>query len=326
MQKLIECVPNFSEGKDQNKIQSIVDRIRSVEGITVLDVDSGQDTNRTVVTFVGEVPAVLEGAFQGIKEASRVIDMSSHKGTHPRIGSTDVCPLIPLQNVSMKECVNYSKTLASRVGRELNIPIFLYECSSKSKFRSNLSDIRKGEYEGLKTKLKDKKWKPDYGPSEFDNPIFNIPRTGVTAIGAREFLIAYNVNLNTFDKKVATDIALDIRESGRAKRDSKGKIIRDDNGKIIKKRGKFKFCKAVGWYIDEYNQAQVSINLTNYKKTSIYKVFEEVRRQARKKGVRVTGSEIVGLVPLQAMIDSGQYYLNKQNIWKSYPNLKWSKI
>ncbi|MBI65322.1 MAG: glutamate formimidoyltransferase [Candidatus Marinimicrobia bacterium] len=304
--KLIECVPNFSEGRNQSIIDEIIAPIKDSADVHLLDVDPGYDTNRTVVTFIGEPESVIAVAFKCIEIASNLIDMSKHSGEHPRMGATDVCPLIPLQNVSMKECINYSKTLASKVGRELNIPIFLYENSSKSKFRSNLSDIRKGEYEGMKVKLKDPKWRSDYGPKEFND------KSGTTAIGAREFLIAYNVNLNTFDRKIATDIALDIRESGRAKRDAEGKIIRDDNGKIIKKKGKFKFCKAVGWYIDEYNQAQVSINLTNYKKTSIHKVFEEVRKQARKRGVRVTGSEIVGLVPLQAMIDSGKYYLGKQ--------------
>jgi len=232
--------------------------------------------------------------------------MSIHKGEHPRMGATDVCPLIPVQNITMKECVKYSKILAKKVGDNLNIPIFLYENSAFSKDRSNLASIRKGEYEGMDMKLRQSKWKPDYGPSKLHKA------AGVTAIGAREFLLAYNVNLNTFDKKIATDIALDIREAGRAKRDKDGKIIRDSNNKIIKKPGKLRFCKAVGWYIDEYKQAQVSINLTNYKKTSLHKTFEEIRMQARKRGVRVTGSEIVGLLPKQALINTGKYYLNKQ--------------
>ena len=305
--KLIECVPNFSEGNDKSIIDKIIEPVKSNKNVTLLDVDMGEDTNRTVVTFIGNPDDVIDTAFECIKIASKLIDMSKHSGEHPRMGATDVCPLIPLKNVSMKECILLSKTLASKVGKQLNIPVYLYENSATKNYRKSLSIIRKGEYEGLDKKITQSQWKPDYGQS-----ILNI-KAGATAIGAREFLIAYNINLNTNNKKIATDIALDIRESGRARRDKNGKIIRDDKGNIIKKRGKFKFCKAVGWYIDEYNQAQVSINLTNYKKTSLHKVFEEVRKQARKRGVRVTGSEIVGLLPLQAMINSGKYYLKLQN-------------
>ena len=305
--KLIECVPNFSEGKDKSIIDKIIEPIKSNTNVTLLDVDMGQDTNRTVVTFIGTPENVINTAFECIEIASKLINMSQHSGEHPRMGATDVCPLIPLKNVSMKECVLLSKTLASKVGKQLDIPVYLYENSATKNYRKSLSIIRKGEYEGLDKKITQSQWKPDYGPSKL-----NI-KSGATAIGAREFLIAYNINLNTNNKKIATDIALDIRESGRAKRDKSGKIIRDDKRNIIKKRGKFRFCKAVGWYIDEYNQAQVSINLTNYKKTSLHKVFEEVRKQARKRGVRVTGSEVVGLLPLQAMINSGKYYLKLQN-------------
>ena len=304
--KLIECVPNFSEGQDKNIIKQITDSIIQNDNVTLLDVDPGKDTNRTVVTFVGPPDAVIESAFNAIKSASLLIDMSSHKGEHPRMGATDVCPLIPIKGVTIKECIEYSKILAKRVSDELNIPTFLYEYSAKASERKNLANIRKGEYEGMFEKISKPKWKPDFGPAK------NNIKSGVTAIGAREFLIAYNVNLNTFDKKIASDIALDVREAGRAKRDSQGKIIRDKDGKIIKVPGTLKHCKAVGWYIDEYKQAQVSINLTNYKKNSIHKTFEEVRKQARKRGVRVTGSEIVGLLPLDALVSSGKYYLKKQ--------------
>ena len=304
--KLIECVPNFSEGRDENIINSIILPIKQNNNVHLLDVDMGFDTNRTVVTFVGKPNDVIKVAFDCITIASNLIDMSKHKGEHPRMGATDVCPLIPVKNVSMNECIKLSKDLARKVSRELNIPIFLYENSASNKSRRSLSFIRSGQYEGFSQKFSKKEWNPDYGKAEI-----NV-KSGVTAIGAREFLIAYNINLNTQNKKIATDIALDIRESGRAKRDKDGLILRDSNGKMIKKKGKFNFCKAVGWYIDEYNQAQVSINLTNYKKTSMHKVFEEVRKQARKRGVRVTGSEIVGLVPLKAIINSGKFYLKKQ--------------
>ena len=304
--KLIECVPNFSEGRDENIINSIILPIKQNNNVHLLDVDMGFDTNRTVVTFVGKPNDVIKVAFDCITIASNLIDMSKHKGEHPRMGATDVCPLIPVKNVSMNECIKLSKDLARKVSRELNIPIFLYENSASNKSRRSLSFIRSGQYEGFSQKFSNKEWNPDYGKAEI-----NV-KSGVTAIGAREFLIAYNINLNTQNKKIATDIALDIRESGRAKRDKDGLILRDSNGKMIKKKGKFNFCKAVGWYIDEYNQAQVSINLTNYKKTSMHKVFEEVRKQARKRGVRVTGSEIVGLVPLKAIINSGKFYLKKQ--------------
>ena len=305
--KIIECVPNISEGKNKIVIDAVVQTVKNNKNVHLLDVDAGYDTNRTVITFVGHPDAVIEVAFNLIEKASQLIDMSNHSGEHPRMGATDVCPLIPIKNTSIKECIEYSKKLALRVSQDLNIPIFLYEHSATSKIRENLANIRKGEYEGMFEKIKKKKWKPDYGNS------LNNMKSGSTAIGVREFLIAYNVNLNTYDKKIATDIALDIREAGRAQRDKDGKILRDKYNQIIKKPGKLKFCKAVGWFIEEYNQAQVSINLTNYKKTSIHKTFEEIREQARKRGVRVTGSEIVGLVPLDALVNSGKYYLRKQD-------------
>ena len=305
--KLIECVPNISEGKDNNIIDSVVSIIKDNKNVHLLDVDAGNDTNRTVITFIGEPNAVIEAAFNLIKKASELIDMSNHSGEHPRMGATDVCPLIPIKNTSIKECIEFSRKLAKRVSTELNIPVFLYEYSATNTERRNLANIRKGEYEGMFKKIKQINWKPDFGVS------VNNEKSGCTAIGVREFLIAYNVNLNTFDKKIATDIALDIREAGRAKRDENGKILRDKNNIIIKKPGKLKFCKAVGWFIDEYNQAQVSINLTNYKKTSIHKTFEEIRMQARKRGIRVTGSEIVGLVPKDSLLSAGKYYLKKQS-------------
>ena len=305
--KLIECVPNFSEGKNKNIIDQIISQISSVKAIKLLDVDPGKDTNRTVVTFAGHPEDVIQAAFLAISKASELIDMSHHQGAHARMGATDVCPLIPISGVTVDECVEYSNTLAKKVGEKLNIPVFMYEKSATSKNRQNLAIIRQGEYEGMSDKLKLKEWKPDYGPSKL-----NI-KAGVTAIGVREFLIAYNINLNTSDKKIASDIALDIREAGRAKRDKDGKIIRDNKGVMIKVPGTLKHVKAVGWFLEEYNIAQVSMNLIDYKSTPVHKVFEEVRNQAQKRGLRVTGSELVGLIPLDSLIEAGQFYLKKQN-------------
>ena len=304
--KLIECVPNFSEGKNKDILDSITSEISSVSDVKLLDVDPGKDTNRTVVTFVGEPESVVEAAFLAISKASELIDMTNHKGAHPRMGATDVCPLIPIKGVTVDECVAYSHKLAQKVAQKLNIPIFMYEKSAKSKERQNLANIRKGEYEGMEKKIQSKNWKPDYGKK------FNI-KSGVTAIGVREFLIAYNINLNTSDKKLASDIALDIREAGRAKRDKKGKILRDKNDAIIKVPGSLKSVKGVGWYLEEHNIAQVSMNLVDYKTTSIHQTFEEVREQAQKRGMRVTGSELVGLIPMDALLDAGRYFLTKQN-------------
>ena len=304
--KLIECVPNFSEGRNKDIIDSITSEISSVSDVKLLDVDPGKDTNRTVVTFVGEPESVIEAAFLAISKASELIDMSSHKGAHPRMGATDVCPLIPIKGVTVDECIEYSHKLAQKVAQKLNIPIFMYEKSAASKERQNLANIRKGEYEGMSKKMKSKNWAPDYGSK------FNV-KSGVTAIGVREFLIAYNINLNTSDKKLASDIALDIREAGRAKRDKKGKIVRDKNNVMVKVPGSLKSVKGVGWYLEEHNIAQVSMNLVDYKTTSIHKTFEEVREQAQKRGMRVTGSELVGLIPLDALLDAGRYFLNKQN-------------
>jgi len=307
MNKIVECVPNFSEGQSKEVIAQITNEIKNIDNVELLDVDMGHDTNRTVVTFAGEPEFVVLAAFNAIKKASEVIDMRKHLGAHPRMGATDVCPIIPVKNISIKECIDISKNLAKKVGDLLNIPIYLYEYSTDKNYRKNLANIRSGEYEGFKNKINDKKWSPDYGPTKF-----NL-KSGVTAIGVRDFLIAFNVNLNTANKKMASDIALDIREQGRAKRDSNNKILRDKRGSIIKVPGTLKSVKAVGWYIDEYKQAQVSMNLTNYKITSIHKAFEEVRKEAAKRGLRVTGSEIVGLVPEDAIIASGEYFLKKQN-------------
>jgi len=304
--KLIECVPNISEGRDDSIISVITNKLKLNENIHLLDVDPGYDTNRTVITFVGEPNHVIDAAYELILQTYNLIDMTMHKGAHPRMGATDVCPLIPISNVSEKECLKYADLLAKKVSNSLDVPIYMYEKSAKHKSRINLANIRSGEYEGFKDKIKLKEWKPDYGKQSYNS------KFGCMAIGVREFLIAYNINLNTNDKKIATDIALDIREKGRLKRNSKGVVIRNENGIAERVPGKFKFCKAVGWYIDEYKQAQVSINLTNYKKTPIHKVFDEVRKQARKRGVRVTGSELVGLSPKKAIYDAGLFYLKSQ--------------
>jgi len=312
--KLIECVPNFSEGHDLSKIKAITDSIESIDEITLLDVDPGPDTNRTVVTFIGSPEAVEQAIFFGIKTASEVIDMTKHKGTHPRIGATDVCPLIPIRNISDKECVDLTKKIAKRVGIELGIPVFLYEKSSAKKYRKRLPDIRRGEYEGLAKKLKDPKWKPDYGSAKF-NPV-----SGATILGVRDFLIAYNINLNTKDHRLATDIAFELRESGRSKRTPNpessnlldGEIVRNPDGSPVKVKGLFKDVKAVGWYVDIYKRAQISINFSNYKVSSIHEVFDAACELAEKRGIRVTGSELVGLVPEDALLMAGNHYLKKQ--------------
>ncbi|HMU76748.1 MAG TPA: glutamate formimidoyltransferase [Bacteroidia bacterium] len=308
MKQLIECVPNFSEGNDLTIIKQITDSIESVEGIKLLNVDPGKATNRTVVTFVGEPAAVVEAAFKGIAMAATLIDMSKHKGEHPRMGATDVCPFIPVANISMQETVEWSKKLAARVGNELHIPVYLYEEAQENKERSNLSIIRAGEYEGFFRKIKQKEWKPDFGPAELP------ANSGATVIGARDFLIAYNVNLNTKSVKRANSVAFDIREAGRVKTDSKGKKILDDAGNEIRIPGKLKGVKAIGWYIEEYGIAQVSINITKFRETPLHIVFEESARSAYERGYRATGSELVGLVPLQAMLDAGKYFLNKQRL------------
>jgi glutamate formiminotransferase/formiminotetrahydrofolate cyclodeaminase len=309
MQQLIECVPNFSEGRDMNIIKQITDEIESIEGVRLLNVDPGKATNRTVVTFVGTPDSVIESAFLAIKKAGELIDMSKHKGEHPRMGATDVCPLIPISGISMEETAEYAKRLADRVGKELKIPIYLYEYAQSNKSRSNLSVIRAGEYEGFSKKIKLPEWKPDFGPAEFDL------KRGATVIGARDFLVAFNVNLNTTSTRRANSIAFDVREAGRVKREGdpiNGKIVNDENGKPISIPGSLKCVKAIGWFIEEYGIAQISMNLTNITVTSVHVAFDEVCKKATERGMRVTGSELVGLIPLQAMLDAGKYFLKKQ--------------
>ena len=310
--KLLECVPNFSEGRDAKIIEKIVNEVKTTKGVTLLNVDPGKATNRTVVTFVGNPDSVIEAAFKLIKKSSELIDMEKHSGEHPRMGATDVCPLIPVSNMTMEEAIIYAQKLGEKVGNELNIPVYLYENSASKKHRRNLSDIREGEYEGLKNKLKDEKWKPDFGPQTFET----IKKSGATAIGARDFLIAYNINLNTTSTRRANAIAFDIREKGRIARKGgtlTGQILKDKNGNTIWKKGSLKHVKAIGWFIEEYGVAQISMNLTNITKTPIHIVFDEVCRKAEKRGIRVTGSELVGLIPLKSMIDAGKYFLKKQN-------------
>ncbi|MDB5127570.1 glutamate formimidoyltransferase [Mucilaginibacter sp.] len=309
MNQLIECVPNFSEGVNLAIIKQITDEVESVEGIKLLNVDPGKATNRTVVTFVGEPKLVIEAAFRAIKKAGELIDMSKQKGEHPRMGATDVCPLIPIANITMEETAEYARQLAKRVGEELGIPAYLYEHAQADKNRNNLSVIRAGEYEGFFKKIKEPKWKPDFGPAEFD------AKRGATVIGARDFLIAYNINLNTTSTRRANAIAFDVREAGRILREGdpvSGKIVTDENGKPKSIPGSLKSVKAIGWYIEEYGVAQISMNLTNIEVTPIHVAFDEVCKRAAERGIRVTGSELVGLIPLKAMLDAGKYFLRKQ--------------
>ena len=357
---LIECVPNFSEGRDKNIIKQITDVIEATDGVRLLDIDPGEEMNRTVVTFIGDEEGVKEAAFNAIKKAAELIDMSKHHGSHPRMGATDVCPFVPVSGISTEECIALSKEVAQRVGEELKIPVYLYEKSAQKPERQNLAVIRQGEYEALPEKLKDPQWKPDYGPAEFN------AKSGATVIGVREFLIAYNINLNTRESKYATDIAFELREKGRSARrgnikpfyfkgskilkyregnypcgscDFEGKTIDETikhcndvhgydlaallqvnginpqkpEGKSVKKPGLFNYCKAIGWLVPEYGRAQISINLTNYKVTPMHEVLEAARKLAEERGVIVTGSEIVGMVPYPAMLETGKYYLRKQS-------------
>lgn len=311
--KLVECVPNFSEGRDKKILDAIAAVIESVEGIKLLDMDPGAATNRTVVTFAGPPEAVLEAAFQAIKKAAELIDMSKHKGAHPRMGATDVCPFIPISDVSIQECVELSKRLGERVGKELKIPVYLYESAAATPQRQSLADIREGEYEGFFEKIKKPEWKPDFGPA-----LFNA-KSGATVIGVRKFLIAYNINLNTTNTKVAKEIAFTIREKGRIKRDKDGNKVVDKDGNTVYEPGLFKHCRATGWLIPEYNCAQVTMNLTDFEVTPVHEVFDICCREAQKLGARVTGSEIVGLVPQKAIIDAGIYYLKKQKCTTGVP-------
>lgn len=354
MPRIVECVPNFSEGRDAGKIKQITSAVEAVSGVQLLNVEPGADTNRTVVTFVGEPEAVLEGAFQAIAKAAAVIDMSTHHGAHPRMGATDVCPFIPVEGITMAECVALAKRLGERVGKELGIPVFLYEEAAATPARKNLADIRKGEYEGLAKKLADPAWKPDFGPASFN------AKAGATVIGAREFLIAWNINLNSTDKNHAAEIAYELRERGRVARTGntapfyyRGKELKYAaghfpcgscsftgktyaevkahctsahgydldallvqagldlaalEGQKVYRPGKFKHCKSIGWYVDDYKRAQISINMTNYKVTPLHVVYDEARKLAAERGLVVTGSEIVGLVPYQALLDAGRHY------------------
>ncbi len=308
--RIIECVPNFSEGRDMSVIKQITDIIESVEGIKLLDVDPGKDTNRTVVTFVGSPEAVSEAAFLSVKKASQLIDMTKHHGQHPRMGATDVCPFIPVSGITMDETVAFARKVAERIGNELSIPVYCYENAAYSDERKNLASCRAGEYEGLRKKLSDPAWKPDFGPSKFNE------RSGATAVGARDFLVAYNVNLNTTSTRRANSIAYDVREKGRPAREGNninGKIIKDENGDTVMIPGSLKSVKAIGWYIEEYGIAQISMNLTNINVTPVHIAFDEVCRSADARGIRVTGSELVGLIPLKALLDAGHYFLEKQH-------------
>jgi len=311
--KIVECVPNFSEGRDMTIIDKIAAEIKAVSGARLLDVDPGADTNRTVVTFIGDPTSVKEAAFRAVKKAAELIDMSKHKGEHPRMGATDVCPFIPVSGVTMEECVEIAKETGKRIGTELGFPVYLYEYAATNEERRNLANVRSGEYEGLQEKLKDPHWKPDFGPAKFN------PRSGATAVGARDFLIAYNVNLNTTDAKLAHEIATTIRESGKKKRDGDGKFVKDKDGNAVTEPGLLKNCKAVGWYIDTYEAAQISINLTNYHVTPPHTAFDTVSDLAVKMGMRVTGSELVGLIPLEAILQAGNYYLEKQGKSRGIP-------
>ncbi|MDP4184083.1 MAG: glutamate formimidoyltransferase [Bacteroidota bacterium] len=309
MKRIIECVPNFSEGNDSEVIRQITDTIEAIPEVRLLDVDPGKATNRTVVTFVGEPDDVVEAAFQSIKKAAELIDMSKHHGEHPRFGATDVCPFVPVSNISMEEVVVYAHRLAKRVGEELNIPVYCYEYAASTEERKSLAYCRSGEYEGLKDKLTKPEWKPDFGPAVFNQ------KSGAIAIGARNFLIAYNVNLNTTSTRRANAIAFDVREAGRVMREGDpitGKIVKDENGEPVRIPGTLKKTRAIGWYLKEYGVAQISMNLTDITVTPMHIAFEEVCKKAEERGIRVTGSELVGVVPLQSMLDAGKYFLRKQ--------------
>jgi len=311
--QLIECVPNISEGRDIEKINQITSVIETVEGVKLLDVDPGKATNRTVITFVGNPQAVIDAAFLLIKKAAELIDMRQHHGEHPRFGATDVCPLVPIAGISMEETAEYAHKLGKRVGEELGIPGYFYENAAREEKRKNLASCRSGEYEGLPKKLIDTAWKPDFGKAEYND---SVAKTGAIAISARDFLVAYNINLNTTSTRRANAIAFDIREAGRVKREGNpitGKKVLDAKGKPVRVPGKLKAVKGIGWYIEEYGIAQISYNLTNINITSMHTAFDETVKSATKRGLRVTGSELIGLIPLQAMLDAGDFFLKKQN-------------
>ncbi len=312
MKQLIECVPNISEGRDENIIKQVTDVVETVEGVRLIDVDPGKATNRTVITFVGTPDEVCEAAFRVVKKASELIDMSKHSGAHPRFGATDVCPLVPVANITMEETVELARNLGKRIGEELGIPVYNYEFAAFTEERRNLANCRSGEYEGLREKLADPHWKPDWGPAEFND---DVVKTGVTAVSARNFLVAYNVNLNTTSTRRANAIAFDVRERGRVKREGNpltGKIVKDEKGKPVYTPGMLKKVKAIGWFIEEYGIAQISMNLTDITVTSVHEAFEAVKKSAEARGIRVTGSELVGVIPLNSMLDAGKFYLKMQ--------------
>ncbi len=303
---IIECVPNISEGRNADIIKQVADEATTVEGVTLLDVDPGKATNRTVITFVGNPENVIEAAYRLIKKAAELIDMRNHSGEHPRMGATDVCPLIPVSGITLEETAEFAKQLGKRVGEELGIPVYLYEKAASADYRRNLADIRSGEYEGIAAKIGTSEWKPDFGMAVFNET------AGNTAIGARDFLIAYNVNLNTTSTRRANAVAFDVREKGRTKKDEKGKPMKDANGELIWEPGLLKNVKGIGWFIEEYGIAQISMNLTNMHVTPLHVAFDTVCQRADARGLRVTGSELVGLVPLQAMVEAGKFFLRKQ--------------
>ena len=312
MSKLIECVPNISEGLDLNKINKIAKSVLNYEGVKLLNIDPGKATNRTVITFVGPPETIVDAAYSLISKAKELIDMRLHKGEHPRMGAVDVCPFIPISGVSMEETVDLAHQLGKRVGSELFIPVYCYENAAKNKQRVNLANCRSGEYEGLKNKLRDVKWKPDYGPYQFDE---TVAKFGAVAIGARDFLVAYNINLNTTSTRRANSVAFDLREAGRVKREGgtlTGEIITDKNGEPVRKPGYFKNLKGIGWYIEEYGVAQISYNITNISTTPLHEVFSKTCERANSRGMRVTGSELIGLVPKKVLIDAGKYFLRRQ--------------
>jgi len=317
MQKLLECVPNFSEGRDRHIIDQIAKSISDCEGVSLLDVDPGKATNRTVMTFVGEPERVVEAAFQAMKKAKELIDMRKHKGEHPRFGATDVCPLVPVSGITMEEAAAWARKLAERVGKELQYPVFLYESAASAPHRKNLANVRSGEYEGLEAKLKLPEWQPDYGPAVF------VPGTGTTAIGARDFLVAVNFNLNTTSVRRANAISFDVREAGRV---IKEKDAASGEEKEIRVPGTLKAAKAIGWFIEEYGIAQVSMNLTDIGITSLHQAFDSVQESALARGIRVSGTEIVGMVPLRVLLDAGRHYLHKQQRSTGVPDAELIKI
>lgn len=326
MKQLIECVPNISEGRDKNIIKQVTDVVETVEGVRLIDVDPGKATNRTVITFVGPPEEVCEAALLVVKKASELIDMRKHHGEHPRFGATDVCPLVPVANITMEETVEYARKLGKRIGEELGIPVFAYEFAALKPDRKNLATCRAGEYEALKDRIATPEWKPDFGPAEFTE---SVAKSGVTAVGARNFLVAYNVNLNTTSTRRANAIAFDVRERGRTKREGNpitGKIVKDENGKPVMIPGMLKSVKAIGWFIEEYGVAQISMNLTDITVTSVHEAFDAVVKSATSRGIRVTGSELVGVIPLKAMLDAGKHYLRLQKRSTGIPDREIIKI